>query len=127
MLENPVLKRIKSGEVCHGVYISWPCPDLVEFCGHLGFSWAFIDAEHGSIGRETCENLVRACNIVGMVPIVRVPENNRAVILSYLETGALGIIAPHVNTAADALALVEAVKYAPLGKRGAGSGSRAAN
>ncbi len=127
MLDNRVKKKIQAGEVAYGVMVAWPSQDIIEFCGHLGFDYVFIDAEHGSIGRETCEALVRACNLVGMTPIVRVPENNPSVILSYLETGALGIIVPHVNTAADARALVSAVKYAPLGKRGAGSTSRVAN
>lgn len=126
-LHNPVKKKITEGEVAYGFYLHWPCPDIVEFAGHLGFEWVFIDAEHGPIGPRECTELIRACNVVGLVPIVRVPENNQATILGYLETGAMGIIAPHVNTAADAQALVDAVRYSPMGKRGAGSGTRAAN
>jgi 4-hydroxy-2-oxoheptanedioate aldolase len=126
-LHNPVKKKIDEGEVAYGFYLHWPCPDIVEFAGHLGFEWVFIDAEHGPIGPRECTELIRACNVVGLVPIVRVPENNQATILGYLETGAMGIIAPHVNTASDAQALVDAVKYSPMGKRGAGSGTRAAN
>jgi 4-hydroxy-2-oxoheptanedioate aldolase len=127
MLDNPVKKKIERGEAAYGIMVAWPSPDIIEFCGHLGFEYVFIDGEHGSIGRETCEALVRACNLVGMVPIVRVPENNPTTILSYLETGALGIIVPHVNTAAEARAVVNAVKYNPIGKRGAGSTTRVAN
>ncbi len=125
MLRNPVKEKIERGEVSYGIYLDLPSPDILEFCGHLGFEWAFIDAEHGAIGRETCVEMTRACDVVGMVPIVRVPEIDRGLILSYLEAGALGIIAPHVNTAADARALVEAVKYPPLGRRGAGQMRRA--
>lgn len=127
MFDNPVRKKIERKEAAYGVLLSWPSTDIVEFLGHLGFEWLWIDAEHGSIGRETCEHLVRACNVTGMVPIVRVPDNNAATILGYLETGALGVVVPHVNTAAEAHAVVEAVKYSPIGKRGAGSGSRTAN
>lgn len=127
MFRNQVRRKIKQGEPALGVFVGWPSPDLVEFCGHLGFDWAFIDAEHGSIGRESCELLVRACQLTGMTPIVRVPENNVGVILSYLEAGALGIIVPHINSAADAQAAVGAVKYNPLGRRGAGSTTRVAN
>ncbi len=127
MLENPIKEKLARGQAVYGVILDWPSQDILEFCGHLGFEWAFIDAEHGSIGRETCAALVRACNLVGMVPVVRVPENNASVILGYLETGALGIIVPHINTAEDARRAVEAIKYAPIGKRGAGSTSRVAN
>ena len=79
-----------------------------------------LDAEHGARGYEPCLNMVRACDAAGMVTVVRVPENNPAIILGYLEVGVLGIMAPHVNTAADAQAIVDAVKYGPQGKRGAG-------
>lgn len=126
MLSNPVKEKVKQGEPSLGVALAWPAPDLAEFCGYLGFEWAFIDAEHGTIGRESCEAMVRACTLGGIVPVVRVPENNAATILGYLETGALGIIVPHVNSAADARAAVHAIRYAPLGRRGAGSSTRAA-
>ncbi len=127
MIDNPVKKKIKRNEVVYGIALSFVCPEVVEFCGHLGFEWIFIDAEHGPVGLETCTELVRACNVSGLVPIVRVPENNVSMILGYLETGVLGIIAPQINTAADARALVDAVKYSPLGKRGHGAKTRAAN
>jgi 2-keto-3-deoxy-L-rhamnonate aldolase RhmA len=127
MLTNPVKTKMSQGKPSYGVMIPWFCPNLVEFFGHLGFEWVFIDAEHGSIGRESCESLVRASNLVGMMPVVRVPENNPATILAYLEAGAMGIIVPHINTADDARAAVDAIRYAPLGRRGAGSGTAPAN
>ncbi len=127
MLENRIKQKMADGQAVYGIYLQWACPDLVEFFGHLGFEWVFIDAEHGIIGRESCADLVRACHVTGMTPVVRVPENNVGTILGYLETGALGIIVPHINTAADARAAVDAVKYAPIGRRGAGSTTRAAN
>ncbi len=127
MIENRAKKKIAGGEPAYGVMLSWSSPDLVEFFGYLGFDWIFIDAEHGVIGRDACVELVRACNLTGMTPIVRVPDKSEGTILGYLETGALGVIVPHTNTAADARAAVNAIKYSPLGRRGAGSTTRAAN
>lgn len=127
MLENRVKKKIAAGETAYGVMVSWDCPDLVEFIGHLGYDWIFIDAEHGIIGPETCQDLARACNLSGMTPIVRVPDKREGTILRYLETGVQGVILPHINTADEASAAVEAIKYGPIGRRGAGSTTRAAN
>jgi 2-keto-3-deoxy-L-rhamnonate aldolase RhmA len=127
MQENRAKKKMAAGEVAWGVMVPWDSPDMVEFFGHLGFDWIFIDSEHAVIGPETCQDLVRACQLSGMTPIVRVYENSEGTILRYLETGALGIIVPHVNTAEDAQAAVNAVKYWPIGRRGAGSTTRAAN
>ncbi|MGD9998464.1 MAG: HpcH/HpaI aldolase/citrate lyase family protein [Acidimicrobiia bacterium] len=127
ILENGVKARAARGERSYGVLFPWVAPDLVELFGHAGFDWLFIDAEHGCIGRESCEILVRACNVVGMTPIVRVPEAREPVILSYLEAGALGLIVPHINTADDAREAVAATQYGPAGHRGACSTSRIAN
>jgi 2-keto-3-deoxy-L-rhamnonate aldolase RhmA len=127
MLENRVKKKIARNETAFGVMVSWACPDMIEFFGYLGFDWIFIDAEHGVIGRDACVELVRACNLTGLTPIVRVPDKSEGTILGYLETGVLGVIVPHTNSSADARAAVNAIKYSPVGKRGAGSTTRVAN
>jgi 4-hydroxy-2-oxoheptanedioate aldolase len=45
-------------------------------------------------------------------------DNDYATIYRTLDRGAQGICVPHVNTRAEAEAVVEAAKFAPLGKRG---------
>jgi 4-hydroxy-2-oxoheptanedioate aldolase len=47
-----------------------------------------------------------------------VMDNDYATIYRTLDRGAQGIVVPHVNTRAEAEAVVEAGKFAPLGKRG---------
>lgn len=127
MRPNRVKQKIERGERAYGVAVSWASPDLLEFLGYAGFEWVFIDAEHGAIGREACAELVRACYLSGLVPAVRIPDKSPSTILNYLETGVMGIIVPHTRTADEARAVVEAVRYQPLGKRGAGSSTRPAN
>ncbi len=56
-------------------------------------------------------------------PATRSPEH----ILQLLDRGVMGVQVPHVSTAADARAVVQAVKYHPLGARGLAAGTRAAN
>lgn len=105
----------------------FPSPELIEFLGHLGFEGVFIDAEHGTIGLETVQELVRAADAVGLATLTRVPKNDPAIIMGHLETGAASILVPHINSADDAVAAVQAVKFGPDGIRGAHSGTRAAN
>jgi 4-hydroxy-2-oxoheptanedioate aldolase len=50
--------------------------------------------------------------------VVRVQDNDYALIYRTLDRGAQAIVIPHVNTRAEAEAAVEAAKFAPLGKRG---------
>lgn len=100
-------------------------PALVEMIGAKGFDAVFIDCEHGSAGWEEVENMVRAAELVGATPIVRVQENSPSIITRTLDRGAGGIQVPHVNTRADAEAAVRHAKFAPLGVRGF-SGGRSA-
>src|SRR5204863_8523488 len=54
----------------------------------------------------------------GLTSVVRVMDNDYATIYRTLDRGAQGIVVPHVNTRAEAEAMVAAGKFAPLGKRG---------
>ena len=106
--------------------ITFPSPPVVEMLGYLGFDWILIDNEHGTITVENSEDLIRAGEISGVAPIVRPVSNKPEIIAPFLDRGAWGVQIPHVNTAEEARAAVDAVKYHPLGHRGMFSGSRPA-
>jgi 4-hydroxy-2-oxoheptanedioate aldolase len=110
-----------------GIFVNYPAPALVELAGHVGYDFVFIDAEHGPQDLETCEHMVRAAETAEIVPIIRLPYPEPALVNRYLDTGAMGVLVPHVGSAAIARAVVDAAKYHPLGKRGAGSRTRAAD
>ncbi|MFQ5610580.1 MAG: HpcH/HpaI aldolase/citrate lyase family protein [Anaerolineae bacterium] len=124
MRKNVAKEKLKKGEVVIGTFVTFRSATMVEICGHAGFDFVIIDAEHGPLTPESCEDLVRAADVTGMTPIVRVTRNHPAEILRYLDIGALGVQIPMVRTADDARRAVEAVKYHPLGQRGLG-GARA--
>jgi 2-keto-3-deoxy-L-rhamnonate aldolase RhmA len=127
MRKNRLREKLAEGRTLTGFLPHVPTPEFVEYCGLLGFDWVFIDGEHGGVSPHRCADLVRAADAVGIASIARVPHNEAAVILPYLETGVAGVIAPHVSDATDARRLVEACRYSPLGARGSSAGSRAAN
>jgi 4-hydroxy-2-oxoheptanedioate aldolase len=91
---------------------------LVELLGHLGFDGVFLDAEHGPASWEELEHMIRAAEVVGYTSVVRVQQGDAATITRALDRGAGGIQVPHVNTAAQAEAVVRHAKFAPLGQRG---------
>jgi 4-hydroxy-2-oxoheptanedioate aldolase len=123
---NTTKQKLRSGSAVIGVFLSIPSPRAVELCGIAGFDYVIIDAEHGPMSPETCEDMIRAAELSGITPIIRVTSHDPKGILRFLDVGALGIMAPQVNTAADARAIVDAVKYAPVGRRGLGPGRAAA-
>ncbi len=124
MRKNVTKEKIKNGEVVVGTFVTFPSATIVEICGHAGFDFVVLDAEHGPLSPGDCEDLVRAADVTGMTSIVRVTKNDPKIILRYMDIGAQGVQIPMVKTADDARRAVEAVKYYPHGKRGMG-GARA--
>jgi 4-hydroxy-2-oxoheptanedioate aldolase len=123
---NLAKAKILNGGTACGVFCTFFAPAVVEMVGHLGFDFALLDAEHGPSGTESCEHMVRAAETVGIAPLIRVAVNIRQNILRYLDIGSLGVQLPMVSNAAEAKAVVDAVRYPPLGKRGL-AGVRAAD
>lgn len=93
-------------------------PAFVEIMGHCGFDFVILDLEHGPVSVQNLQNLIRAAELAGIVPIVRVKEDRLSSIGESLDTGAAGIQAPQVTTAEDAARIVQHAKFAPEGMRG---------
>lgn len=117
-------EKLARGEPSIGASINTASPDLVDFCGFLGFEWVIMDAEIGTIGVSECLAICRVCEAHSMAPIVKVPRPEPELVQAYLRTGAVGIMAPHVNTAEGARAVVAAARYPPEGERGHDLGGR---
>jgi len=101
-----------------GTWSQIASPDVVEILGRSGFDFAIIDMEHTAFGFPTVENLIRACNIVNMTPIVRVQKNERADISKALDIGAAAVVVPGIRSVDDAKAAIEATCFEPIGTRG---------
>jgi 4-hydroxy-2-oxoheptanedioate aldolase len=125
MRTNETKKRLAAGECVFGCFTRYPDPGLAELLGHQGFDFLVFDGEHGTMEPRECENMVRAAELVGVTPVVRVPANQSHVILRFLDTGAMGVQVPLVGSAEEADAAVSYVKYWPRGARGL-AGVRAA-
>ena len=124
MRKNFVKEKMQAGQPSFGIGIPWPSPELVEFCGYLGFEWLWIDVEHGAFDLQALSNIARAAEVSGMVPIARIPKtDDPEQILGYMETGMMGILTPHTKSREDAEFVVRAVKYPPIGMRSSGEGS----
>jgi 4-hydroxy-2-oxoheptanedioate aldolase len=125
MRENRAKRTLAAGGTLSVINPQSTSAGLVEMLGHMGFDAVFIDCEHGSADWEEVEHLSRAAELSGMTPIARVQSHDPAIITRTLDRGVGGIQAPHVNTRAEAEAVVRGAKYAPLGIRGF-AGGRAA-
>ncbi|MBO0763447.1 MAG: aldolase [Hyphomicrobiaceae bacterium] len=79
----------------------------------------YVDIEHSTITLDATAQICLAALGVGVTPMVRLPANSPENIQRVLDGGALGIIAPGIDSAAEAREVVKAAKFPPLGERGA--------
>ena len=122
MNKNTLKQKLNAGKTTIGPFVGWPSPAMVETMGWMGFDFVVIDCEHGPMDYETAEHMIRAAELSGTTPILRIGLNEQQNIQRYLEAGAAGVLIPLVNNASDAQKVVDSVKYPPVGKRGAFSG-----
>jgi len=126
MLASPLKPRIRCRELLCGASVSLACAAVVEMAGHARHDYVMIDREHGALGLDTLEHLLRAADASGIPALVRVPTDSAADILHALDAGAHGIVVPHVTSAEQARSIVARAHYPPAGRRGVYPLSRAA-
>jgi 4-hydroxy-2-oxoheptanedioate aldolase len=98
--------------------------EMIEFMGQFGLDGVWIECEHGPTSWEQIGDFSRAADLWGMDAIVRVQDGDPALITRTLDRGASGIVVPHVSTKAAAEGVVQAARFAPIGRRGMFGGRR---
>jgi len=94
-------------------------PNIAMMAGACGFDALYIDLEHNPTSLETAAGICVAAVGLGVTPLARVSSHDAHDCARILDCGAQGIMVPHVNTPAEARAVVEAVRFAPFGHRSA--------
>jgi 4-hydroxy-2-oxoheptanedioate aldolase len=101
-----------------GPFMKTSDASIVEATGRAGFDFCVLDQEHGPVSLEKLPDLIRAAQLTGMLPIVRVREADPVLIGQVLDAGALGALVPQVENAEQAAAMVKAARFYPKGMRG---------
>jgi 4-hydroxy-2-oxoheptanedioate aldolase len=110
--------RLAGGEQLIGVLLRMPAEELVEMAAVAGFDFVLVDCEHGPADVTTLRQHIAVAAVHQTPVLVRVGQQEPALVLRVLDAGAEGIVAPHVDTADQARALVASAHYPPLGQRG---------
>jgi 2-keto-3-deoxy-L-rhamnonate aldolase RhmA len=95
-------------------------PQLLE---ETGVDFVVVDMEHSGFTMAEIADMMAWFKLTTVAPFVRVPQIEYHFIARSLDAGALGIMIPDVQDGAEARAIVDAAKYAPLGKRGVAIGT----
>lgn len=118
--ENSLRAKLQAGGPAVNAWCSIPSSYVAEVVAHLGFDSVTIDMQHGALDYADAFAMLQAISTSPATPIVRVPWNDPAILMKVLDAGAMGVIAPMINTVEDARALVGACRYPPLGFRSIG-------
>jgi 4-hydroxy-2-oxoheptanedioate aldolase len=78
----------------------------------LGADSIFVDCEHGTWSFEDVRMTSQIVRSAGGAAIIRPHSHERPVLIRYLNAGADGLMVPMVDTAEQARAIVDAVRYA---------------
>ncbi len=113
-------EKLDGGRVTIGSWIQLGEEALTEMLATGPFDWLCIDLEHTTISIAQAGKVIRIADLAGCPTLVRLSSHDPAQIKRVLDAGATGIIAPMVNTAAQARAVVSAATYPPTGTRGVG-------
>jgi len=117
---NKTKAKLKQGLPVYGVLATSDDPQFAELCGIAGFDFYMLDAEHGLIDPAQAVNVIRACELTNITPLIRIGSKDPKLVLQYLDAGIMGIMMPGLETVEEVKMLVDSVKYFPLGKRGMG-------
>src|ERR1700746_1825453 len=120
-VRNVAREKLEQGQLSLGVGVRITrSVEIAKAMAVAGFDWLFLDMEHGVMSLEACAQISTAALDAGIAPIARVPNGQYSIATRALDNGALGIVVPHVDTAAEAREVVSKLKYPPIGHRSVG-------
>jgi 2-keto-3-deoxy-L-rhamnonate aldolase RhmA len=122
-LTNPVRQRMQAGGVSLGMPVRLGrSGDIARIASSTGHDFIFIDCQHSLFNLETIGHIASTAMACGVAPLVRVRGIDDPDVSLLLDNGAMGIVYPDINTAAEARRAVDACKFAPVGKRSVSGG-----
>ena len=121
-LVNMIHERFRAkraaGQPVFGTSLRFRDAGIVEMIGG-GWDFVWIDLQHGTIGADHLFDIVRACDLVGVTSLVRMPLNPSG-IGWVLDMDVGGVIIAQVDTVCQAREAVKAARFPPAGDRSYG-------
>lgn len=118
ILNKNIKARLLEGDAVYGTWCLLPSPEVINVLAKSGLDFVLIDMEHGPMDFSLAQKMVMAAQSEGCEAIIRVPKNDESYILRALDSGADGVIVPHVQCIEDRVNALSYMKYPPIGKRG---------
>ena len=114
MRRNNVREKLREGRVVYGIMAAeFFTPGFCQIASNAGAEFIIFDMEHGAVGIDLLKAQMAFARGVGVAPLVRVPGVAYHLIAPVLDAGAMGIMAPMVETREQAENLAQWCRYRP--------------
>ena len=108
--------RLAGGEIALGSNVRFSrSAEIGAALAASGMDWIMLDYEHSPASPHIAQDIALGALRAGVLPLARPSSHDPREIAGLLTNGALGLIVPHVNTAAEAEAVARAARFAPRG------------
>ena len=123
MLPNLLRDKLARDEPVFGpMVLEFTSPGLPQIIQAAGADFVVYDQEAGCLDLATVKMQIALTRGLGIVPLVNVPWHDYHHLVQPLDCGAMGLMVPVVQTAAEAAAIARITHYPPGGVRGAAFG-----
>lgn len=107
-----------------GAFLKLPASEVTEIFVDAGYDHVVLDLEHSALSMGEASRSIAVGHARGAQVLVRIPSHDPFWFQRCLDSGAAGLVVPHVDSAAEAAKAVSAARFPPLGTRGVGPTSR---
>ncbi|WP_461081431.1 HpcH/HpaI aldolase family protein [Spirosoma flavus] len=109
-----LLQKLKNGQNVYGTCMTSTGPMWPKAVKQIGLDFVFLDTEHVPLNRTELARLCQQFRALGITPIVRIPSPDPYLACQAIDGGAIGIVAPYLESVEQIQTLVGATKYRPL-------------
>lgn len=120
-LKMNLKQRIASGERLVSTFIKTPAYEVVEVLAHSGLDFLVLDAEHAPFDRARLDQCLALGRALNFPLLVRIPNGDPSTVLRALDSGAVGVVVPHVDNVEKAQSIAKSAYFGHGGRGFAGS------
>lgn len=113
--------RMLAGDFLAGTFLKTPAYELIEVLAQSGLDFLCLDAEHSAFDRARMDACLAVARALDFPVLVRVGSASAESILQALDSGAVGVVCPHIDTAEKAAEIARWSRFGHGGRGYAGS------
>ena len=114
MNRETLLRKLEEGNRVYGTCVTATSPLWITTIAKTGIDFVFIDTEHIPLDRAALAALCQHFQALNVTPIVRITSPDPYLACQAIDGGAIGIVAPYLESIAQFKTLIGAIKYRPL-------------